>query len=162
INWTGSVTRRPAAPNARSIPRLATSSSGLAGVVVKESIAIPSSSSRTGRASTCGNISSETCARTPWRSATISACSYSASLPSCSHKSARAQTRAPQDPLEVRDLAPARHPPRPPDLAAVVVVEVADDPEAPVGVRLDEVPQLRRLLSGADEDDRAEVQPARP
>ena len=63
--------------------------------------------------------------------------------------------------FEVADPAEARPAVRPADLAAVVVVEVSRDPEAPVRVRFHEVRELRRLRSGPHEQHGAEVVAAR-
>src|SRR4051812_27824301 len=66
-----------------------------------------------------------------------------------------------EDRLHLRDAAQARPAVLQSDLAAVVVVEVAEHPEAPVGVRLEEIGELRRLRPRADDERRAEVEAPR-
>ena len=55
----------------------------------------------------------------------------------------------------------ARPPVGAPDLAAVVVVEIADDAESPVGMRLDEVAELGGLLTRPHQQHGAEIQAPR-
>ena len=65
-----------------------------------------------------------------------------------------------EDRLHVRDPSEAGPPALEADLSPVVVVEVADHPEAPVGVGLEKVAELRGLGAGADDQGRPEVEAA--